>query len=472
VHSIYNVPHPAGTCDGVQWLIVLVNLTDSSYHNPNRPQVYFSGTVHGNERLGANVAVYLIEYLTSNYGSDPWVTQLLREREILITPFVNPSGYASNKREELTDEGQYYDINRDFPYNLESGNNRWFSTVGARATSKIFSNNLIVAALSYHAGQETIGYPWGSYNHAYISQSGDINATHSPDTSTFTRIGEALLEQSRSPGLSDFDVGSMTNLIYPWYGSLDDWAYGSGWDTSANARVSYCNPTTYAPYNNDEYLTNVDHIAASFYIVEASMNKDPPNSEYGGRGDIFCTECDSEGYVPRHLRITLSYFDLAQTYAMISTPQYMRDSSVLRISWRLNGWLVINSMSIDVQMPDSEEYVVTDMLTSSGNCNWEGTQTDFQHDINIPLTSDSQEVMFRLRFLVDQDFAAQSSPDPRVPPQAYTSRLRLEENFTYEINDRKITNVPRLYSAIIAPNGQVSFYEVHEDSQYSNMSEM
>lgn len=86
--------------------------------------MYFSGTVHGNERLGANVATYLIEYMTSNYGSDPWVTQLLREREILITPFVNPSGYASNKREELADDNNYYDINRDFPYNRENGDNR------------------------------------------------------------------------------------------------------------------------------------------------------------------------------------------------------------------------------------------------------------------------------------------------------------------------------------------------------------
>jgi hypothetical protein len=456
------VPHPAGSCEGSQWLIILVNLTDRSYHNPNKPQVYFSGTVHGNERLGANVATYLIEYMTSNYGSDPWITQLLREREILITPFVNPSGYASNKREELADDNKYYDINRDFPYNRENGDNSWFSTIGARATLKIFSNNLIVAALSYHAGQETIGYPWGSFNHAFTTRSGDIRATEAPDNTTLTRIGQIMFQQSQSPGLSDFDVGSMTDLIYPCYGSLDDWAYSSGWDTASDARASYCNPSTYAPYDNDEYFANIDHIASSLYIIEASKNKDPPNSEYGGRGDIFCDEWRTEGYIPRHLRIVLSYFDLTQPYTMISYPQYMRDSSILRINWKLNGCLIINNMYIDVLMPDSEDYEVTNILRSTGNCNWEGTQTEFQHDISIPLTSGEQEIMFRLRYLVDQDFASQRSPDPRVPPQTYVSRLRIVENYTFERNGRRLTNVPRLYSVILGSNGQVSFYEVNE----------
>mmetsp|Transcript_32855 Transcript_32855/g.29150 ORF Transcript_32855/g.29150 Transcript_32855/m.29150 type:complete len:293 (-) Transcript_32855:735-1613(-) len=239
VHSKYGVPHQYGNCGNSRCLIIMANLTDTQFHNEFKPQVYISGTVHGNERLGANVVTYLIEYLLENYGSDPFVTQLLREREIIITPFVNAQGYFTNTREELTDAGVYMDINRDFPYNRENGDNTCLSTIGARATLQIFRNNLIVGALSFHAGMQTIGYPWGSYNHISRSYSETGRATETPDDTMFSRVADTLYEQLHSDRLSDYDVGEMTDLIYPCYGSLDDWAYASGWDTSPNSRAEY-----------------------------------------------------------------------------------------------------------------------------------------------------------------------------------------------------------------------------------------
>ncbi len=62
--------------------------------------MYISGAVHGNERIGPNVAYYLIEFLASNFGVDPEITYLLKNREILITPMTNAIGYYGNEREE------------------------------------------------------------------------------------------------------------------------------------------------------------------------------------------------------------------------------------------------------------------------------------------------------------------------------------------------------------------------------------
>lgn len=122
---------------------MLATVTDKTYHNEFKPQVYLSGSVHGDERLGPNIVTYLAEYLVSNYKSDPFVKKLLQQRTILITPFVNAQGYFRNRRKEESDTGMLVDINRDFPYNREKDDYSCYRSVGARATLKIFQNNLI-----------------------------------------------------------------------------------------------------------------------------------------------------------------------------------------------------------------------------------------------------------------------------------------------------------------------------------------
>lgn len=84
--------------------------------------MYISGALHGNERVGPHASYYLIEYLASNFGKDEHLTQVLRTREIIITPMTNAYGYAFNYRAERTvlQDGftaEYFDPNRDFPYN-------------------------------------------------------------------------------------------------------------------------------------------------------------------------------------------------------------------------------------------------------------------------------------------------------------------------------------------------------------------
>ena len=53
----------------------IVTLSDFDYkpdeEGGDKVQVYISGTLHGDERIGPQVAYYLIEYLVSNYLTDP-----------------------------------------------------------------------------------------------------------------------------------------------------------------------------------------------------------------------------------------------------------------------------------------------------------------------------------------------------------------------------------------------------------------
>ena len=80
--------------------IDIVTIGDKSVPREEKTQVYISGALHGNERLGPDISFYLIEYLVTHYGSDPHITTLLKTREIIITPMTNAVGYSQNMRTE------------------------------------------------------------------------------------------------------------------------------------------------------------------------------------------------------------------------------------------------------------------------------------------------------------------------------------------------------------------------------------
>ena len=63
-------------CDnkGNKCVLDIVTLTDKAVPAEEKVQVYISGELHGNERVGPHVSYYLIEYLASNFGKDEYLT--------------------------------------------------------------------------------------------------------------------------------------------------------------------------------------------------------------------------------------------------------------------------------------------------------------------------------------------------------------------------------------------------------------
>ena len=59
----------------IRCVLDIVTLSDFDYKpdegEGDKVQVYISGTLHGDERIGPQVAYYLMEYLVSNYHTDP-----------------------------------------------------------------------------------------------------------------------------------------------------------------------------------------------------------------------------------------------------------------------------------------------------------------------------------------------------------------------------------------------------------------
>lgn len=61
--------------------------------HPGKPEVMFVGNMHGNEVIGCEILLNLIEYMCRNYGKDALVTRLVNSTRIHIMPSMNPDGY-------------------------------------------------------------------------------------------------------------------------------------------------------------------------------------------------------------------------------------------------------------------------------------------------------------------------------------------------------------------------------------------
>lgn len=90
------VPYMVNCEAGKKCILDIVTLTDFETSADEKVQVYISGALHGNERLGPVVSYYLLEFLASSYDKDPFVTELLKTREIVVTPMTNTIGYYEN----------------------------------------------------------------------------------------------------------------------------------------------------------------------------------------------------------------------------------------------------------------------------------------------------------------------------------------------------------------------------------------
>jgi len=192
-----------------------LKITDNPDLEENEPEFKYISTMHGDEVVGVENCLKLIDWLTDNYESgspDPRLQGLVDEVEIWIMPMMNPDGNAAGSRYNANG----VDLNRSFPDLVDDPNN---TTVGREpeiAAVMMFSDSMSFdLSANFHGGALVVNYPH------------DNRSVRAPDDLLYINMSKAY--SYHNPPMwnsSTFDYG-ITNG-YDWYqifGGMQDWNY-------------------------------------------------------------------------------------------------------------------------------------------------------------------------------------------------------------------------------------------------------
>jgi hypothetical protein len=194
----------------------VLKISDNPEIDEAEPEVRFIGIIHGNEPIGCELLLYISDTLTSSYGNDMNLTDLVDNREIFIIPMINPDGRKLGSRYNANGE----DLNRDFPVPDSSigDDNNWEYEVETNSLINWSDTMNFVLSTTFHSGARVVNYQW-DYTH-------DIPPFHSliREISKGYAVKNDSMFHSPDPYYADSGVIRGSNW-YIVHGSLQDWSY-------------------------------------------------------------------------------------------------------------------------------------------------------------------------------------------------------------------------------------------------------
>ena len=142
---------------------------------PGEPWFKYVGNIHGNEAVGRELIVYLIQYLLENYETDARVKKLVDNTNIFLMPSANPDGFEA-ARLGVTGATTWsaddscvgvlgrpnankVDLNRNFPDQFREFANDEIQPETQALISWIEGNKFVLSA-NLHGGCVVASYPF------------------------------------------------------------------------------------------------------------------------------------------------------------------------------------------------------------------------------------------------------------------------------------------------------------------------
>ena len=164
----------------------VMRITDNpNVQEPGEPMFKYVANMHGDEVIGREIVIYLIQYLCDNYGHDNRVNNLVNSTDIYIMPSMNPDGF------ELSTEGtcdgdrsgrgrhnaHNIDLNRDFPDQFNVVLRERPRQPETEALIRWITSNPFVLSGNLHGGSVVASYPFDDSaihrEYGYYSKSPD-----------------------------------------------------------------------------------------------------------------------------------------------------------------------------------------------------------------------------------------------------------------------------------------------------------
>jgi len=235
-------------------------LVISSKEIKGKPRVRLTGSIHGNEYISGEILFRFIEYLTSEYGCDSRITELLESHYIAIIPIFNPDGHELGRRYNANN----VDLNRNFTFYKDSPRRSYhgktaFDQPESRAM-RDYSAGRFHLSVTFHSGEVVVNLPF--------DYSRDL-----PDENTLLwELGRIYADSGidtifkKNPDLYRYaDEGVITGSN--WYvvdGSLQDWSYKEAGCIDMTVEVARSSPSTRDGieeiflYNRDSLLAYIE----------------------------------------------------------------------------------------------------------------------------------------------------------------------------------------------------------------------
>ncbi|XP_075434655.1 carboxypeptidase M-like isoform X3 [Ascaphus truei] len=207
------------------------------------PEVKYIGNIHGNEPVGRELLLHLIDYLLINYGHDEDITALIKSTRIHFLPAMNPDGFKVSTPGDCGGEHgrnnfHNVDLNRNFPYFF--GPNPSPPEPETLAVMQWFQKETFVLSGTLHGGAVVAVYPF-SFNQAGLP--GDAKT---PDDEVFRYLAKTYARAHKT-----MHKGNLCNESFPggvinsaaWYpvkGCLQDYNYIQGQCLEVTLEVSCC----------------------------------------------------------------------------------------------------------------------------------------------------------------------------------------------------------------------------------------
>ena len=212
----------------------VMRITDNpTIQEPGEPMFKYVANMHGDEAVGREVVIYLIQYLCDHYGEDDRVSNLINSTDIYIMPTMNPDGFEHSIVGSCDDGGgrnnaHDIDLNRDFPDQFDATPRNRPREPETEALIKWITSNPFVLSGNLHGGSVVASYPFDdSAQHQTYG-----HYSRSPDDAIFRELALAYSRSHHTMHLGkncpgdDFQDG-ITNGAH-WYdvpGGMQDYNY-------------------------------------------------------------------------------------------------------------------------------------------------------------------------------------------------------------------------------------------------------
>jgi hypothetical protein len=150
-------------------LILAVKISDSVQFDRGKPQFLYTSSIHGDETTGYVLMLHLIDYLLTNYGTDPRITEIVNNTEIFINPLANPDGTYYGGNNSVYGAQRYnslnVDLNRNYP-DAKAGPHPDGKTWQQETVAfmNFADSSHFVLSMNFHGGAEVFNYPWDTWS--------------------------------------------------------------------------------------------------------------------------------------------------------------------------------------------------------------------------------------------------------------------------------------------------------------------